>query len=249
MKYVSCELELTEKGRQNFSRLLRSELAGPGWLYAQYTRAAEAHRRAGSTGTVMLGDRGTPHECAYPYKLDDEVLTTADGDRWPFVQELHRGDFDELLMARVTEFVAGEGLDEIFGDPGAFSVASGTHTEQSSLELLAEIAADPDPEIPHGMLSDAAVDLSDEERQMLSYLLWPQRLAAPTDQISLAETRGLRLGDSVVHMAVRVDLSEPVPLTAVAGGTQPASRDHAVDRPDQSEPRRDRAEAVHEPLI
>jgi hypothetical protein len=249
MKFVSCELELTEKGRQNFSRLLRSELAGPGWLYAQYTRAAEAHRRAGSTGTVGLGDRGTPHECAYPYKLDDGVLTTADGDRWPFVQELYRGDFDELLVARVTEFVAGEGLNETFGDLDAFSVVSGAHTEQSPLDLLAEIATDPDPEIPQGVLSDAAVDLSDEERRMRSYLWWPQRLAAPTDGINIAETRSFKLRDSVVHLAVRVDLSEPVPLTAVAGGTQPASHDHAVGSPDRSEPRPDRAEATHEPLI
>lgn len=247
MKYISCELELTQTGRQDFSRLLRSELASPGWLYAQYTRAAEAHRRAGSTGTVVLGDRGTPHECAYPYRLDDDVLTTSDGDRWPFVQELYRGDFDELLMERVTEFVAGKGLDEIFGDLGAFSVVSGTPTEQSPLELLAEIAADPDPEVPQGVLSDAAVDLSDEERRMRSHLSWPQRLAAPTD--GLTETRTLRLGDSVVHLAVRVDLSEPVPLTAVAGGTQPTSHERAVGSPDQSAPRRDRAEAAHEPLI
>ena len=250
MKHVSCELELTEKGRQDFSRLLRSELASPGWLYAQYMRAAEAHRRSGgSTLTVALGDRGTPHECAYPYQLDDEVLTSADGDRWPFVQELYRGDFDGALMARFTEFADGEGLDEIFGDMEAFSVVGSTHTEQAPLELLAEIAADPNPEIPEGMLSDSAFDLSDGERRMHSHMSWPQRLATPADGISLAETRSLRLGDSVVHLAVRVDLSEPVPLTAVAGGTGPDPRAHAVGSPEESEPESDRTEDAYESLI
>ena len=214
-------------------------------------RAAEAHRRSsGTTGTVTLGDRGPPHECAYPYKLGDELLTTTDGDRWPFVQGLYRGDFDEALMARVTELVAGEGLDEIFGDLDAFSVVSGAQPEQPPLSLLAEIATDPPtPEIPQGMLDDSAMNLSDDERQMHSYLWWPQRLAAPADGISLSETRSLRHGDSVVHLAVRVDLSEPVPLTAVAGRTQPAPHEHADNSPDKSKPELDRTEAPCEPLI
>ena len=92
--------------------------------------------------------------------------------------------------------------------------------------MLEEITADPDPQIPQGMLSDAAFNFADRERQMRSYFWWPKHIAVPGGSFSSAErvagTRRLRHGDSVVDFAFRVDLSEPVPLNLLEGVTQAA---------------------------
>ena len=220
MKSVFCVLEATDRGHETFRRLLQSDLARPGWLYAQYRRAAEAYRASLDTlGPVGLAGRGWPNACAYPYPADENVLETVNGDRWPFVQRLYRGDFDPVLRERVEAFAAGDGLDELFDEIESFRVAFGTHPDEAPRDLFAEIALDPDPEIPQGILGGMSLNISHEERQMQSCLWWPQRLTVPSGSEPHARSRSLRLGDSVVHQAVRVDLSVPISLTALTGAS------------------------------
>ena len=217
MKSVFCVLEATDRGHETFRRLLQADLARPGWLYTQYRRAAEAYRASlGTPGLGGLSGRGWPNACAYPYPADEDVLTTVNGDRWPFVQRLYRGDFDPVLRERVDAFVLGDGLDELFDEIESFRVSFGTHPDEAPLDLIAEIALDADPEIPPSMLGDLSLNISRDERQMQSCLWWPQRLAVPPGSAPHARSRSLRLGDSVIHQAVRVDLSEPIHLTALA---------------------------------
>lgn len=250
MKYIFCEMKLTETGQNEFNRLLRSELAQPGWLYGQYLRATEAHLCDGrSSWADTPNDHGLPHECAYPYKLSDELLTTSDGDRWPFVQALYRGEFDSALMSRATDFATGEGIDKILGDLTAFSVLDGTNSEQTPLKLLEELTIDLDPEIPKGILGHLALNFSDKERQMRSCLLWPEHLATPEGGFNVSKIQSQRHGDSVVHLAVRVDLSDPIPLNVVADAPQSvttlsASRSEAVPEPNVVG-----SETLPEPLI
>lgn len=250
MKYVSCEMRLTEAGLNKFNRLLRSELAQPGWLYGQYLRATEAHRSDNrSSWADTPNDHGVPHECAYPYRLDDDLVTTSDGDRWPFVQALYRGDFDTDLMCRVTDFVAGEGIDEIFGDVTAFSVLTGTDSEEAPHKFLHELAIELDPEIPSGILGYSALNLSDKERRMRSCLLWPERLATPEGGFEVSKIDSRRHGDSVVHLAVRVDLSEPVPMNAICAPTQSVTSSQALRGEVESEPDLHGSDVLSEPLI
>lgn len=217
MKSVFCALEVTDRGHETFRRLLQSDLARPGWLYAQYRRAAEAYRVSLDTlGPGGLSGRGWPNACAYPYPTDEDLLETVNGDRWPFVQRLYRGDFDPVLRERVEAFAAGDGLDELFDEIESFRIIVGAHPDEVPLGLFAEVASDPDPEIPQGMLSDLALNISREERQMQSCLWWPQRLAVPSGLVPNARSRSLRQANSVVHQAVRVDISEPVHLAALA---------------------------------
>ena len=240
-KSVFCVLEATDRGHETFRRLLQSDLARPGWLYAQYRRAAEAYRASLDTpGYVGLAGRGRPDACAYPYPADEDLLETANGDRWPFVQRLYRGDFDPVLRERVEAFAAGDGLDELFDEIESFRVAFGTHPDEAPRDLFAEIALDPDPEIPQGMLGGMSLNISHEERQMQSCLWWPQRLTVPSGSEPHARSRSLRLGDSVVHQAVRVELSVPISLTALTGASARglavagSGGDHGVD-PDNAE--------------
>ena len=217
MKSVFCVLEATDRGHETFRRLLQADLARPGWLYAQYRRAAEAYRASlGTPGSGGLSGRGWPNACAYPYPADEDVLSTVNGDRWPFVQRLYRGDFDPAMRERVEAFVVGDGLDELFDEIESFRVSFGTHPDEAPLDLIAEIAPDVDPEIPPSMLGDLSLNISRDERQMQSCLWWPQRLAVPSGSVPHARSRSLRLGDSVIHQAVRVDLSQPIHLTALA---------------------------------
>ena len=238
VKMISSKCEPTRQGMEQFQRLLRSELVRPGWLYIQYHRATEAYLSSnGLAGITRPDSDARPEECSYPLHLGKELLNTEDGDRWPFAQGLYRGDFDSALMERVTELVAGEALDELFNDMASFKVSSGAHPDEVSVELLAEIADDPETQIPLGMLSDFALDLDEADRQMQSHLWWPTRIAAPSTSIPSRMIRSLRIQDSVVHQAVRVDFSGPIPLTAITGITEPVRSRGGVDSCD--EPNRD----------
>lgn len=214
VKAVLAECEPTGEALERFRRLLEDELVRPGWLHAQYRRAADAYR----------SDRGgVPEACPYPLRFGEELFETADGDRWPFVQRLYRGDFDPVLRARVHDFVDGDGLDELFADMGSFKVLAGAHPDEDSLALFREIADDPEPPIPPSMLQPAA-RIADDVPSMKSCLWWPTRLASPTTTVDLRSTRSLRIGGAVVHQAVRVDLSEPIPLSALSGAAKPVHR-------------------------
>ena len=242
MKSVFCVLEATDRGHETFRRLLQSDLARPGWLYAQYRRAAEAYRASLDTlGPGGLSGRGWPNACAYPYPADENLLETVNGDRWPFVQRLYRGDFDPVLRERVEAFRRrGTALTSSSMKSSRSESPSEPIPMKPRADLFAEIALDPDPEIPQGMLGGMFLNISHEERQMQSCLWWPQRLTVPSDSESHARSRSLRLGDSVVHQAVRVDLSVPIPLTALTGASARglavagSGDDHAVD-PDNAE--------------
>ena len=47
---------------------------------------------------------------------------------------------------------------------------------------------------------------------MRSTLWWPERLPAPDTSIERRDAGSPTAGDAVVHQAVRVDLSDPIPL-------------------------------------
>lgn len=209
VKAAFIECVPTPAGSERFDRILRAELVRPGWLYAQYRRAAEAYRS--SNGAA-------PEACSYPLSLGEALLDTTDGDRWPFVQQLYRGDFDSALMERVTDFVDGDGLDELLDDVASFEVVSGAHPDESPLAMLAELGEDPEPPIPPGMLDVSA--RIESQLTMKSYLWWPKRLEAVPGSIEATRTRSLRIRGAVVHQAVRVDLSEPIPLSALAAAKQ-----------------------------
>ena len=242
-KSVFYVLEATDRGHETFRRLLQLDLARPGWLYAQYRRAAEAYRASlDAPGSAGLAGRGQPDACAYPYLAKDDLLNTVNGDRWPFVQRLYQGDFDPVLRERVEAFVAGGGLEELFDEIESFRIAFGTHPSEAPLGLLTEIAPAPDPEIPQGMLGGLALNVSREERHMQSYLWWPQRLAVPSDSVPHARSRSLQLGESVVHQAVRVDLSKPIHLASLTGPAAPSMSVADAGRSD-----RDRDNELPEP--
>ena len=209
VKAAFVECVPTAAGSELLDRILLAELVRPGWLYAQYRRAAEAYRS--SKGAA-------PEACSYPLSLGEALLDTTDGDRWPFVQQLYRGDFDSALMERVTDFVDGDGLDELFDDVASFEIVSGTHADESPLGMLAELGEDPEPPIPPGVL-DVSARIEGELR-MKSYVWWPKRLEPIPGSIEATRTRSLRIQGAVVHQAVRVDLSEPIPLSALAAAKQ-----------------------------
>lgn len=205
VKVAFTDCELTSEGLQRFRDLLLAYLVRPGWLYAQYHRAAEAYRSAHDV---------TPEACAYPLHFDEHLLYTTDGDRWPFVQQLYRGDFDALLRERITDVADGEGLDELFSDIDAFKISAGAHPDASPWLLLSEIAADPQPPIPPTVLTIAG-QIEHQNATMCSTLWWPERLALPDSEIERRPANSSTLGNTVVHQAVRVDFSDPIPLSSL----------------------------------
>ena len=204
VKVAFTDCELTSEGLQRFQDLLLADLVRPGWLYAQYHRAAEAYRSAHGVA---------PEACAYPLHFGEQLLETTDGDRWPFVQQLYRGDFDTAERAD-HRCRRRRGLDELFSDIDAFKIWAGAHPDASPSLLLAEIAEDPEPSIPPTVFTIEARS-STATRRCVPH--------SGGRNGSLRQTRGLSAGtpdsptagNAVVHQAVRVDLSDPIPLSAL----------------------------------
>ncbi|MCY4068985.1 MAG: hypothetical protein OXE79_07770 [Acidimicrobiaceae bacterium] len=220
MKFVCCDLQLTDRGQENFNRLVQENLARPGWLHAQYRHAAEAYRASlQSPQTATLGSRSWPDACAYPYPDNEDLIRTADGDRWPFVQRLYAGDYDPILRESLDAFVFGAGLDKLFDEVESCWVVAGTHSNETAAAVFADMAEGLDSEVPPSILDPVARDLPDS-LAMRSFLWWPQRLESPSGVEPGSFSRSLHMDGFVMHQAVRVDLSDPIPLSALAGATE-----------------------------
>ena len=230
VKATFTDCEFTSQGLQRFEDLMRADLVRPGWLHAQYHRAAEAYRSAHGVA---------PEACAYPLHFGEQLLETTDGDRWPFVQQLYSGDFDEFLRKRMTDVADGEGLDELFSDIDAFKVWAGAHPDVSPSLLLAEIADDPEPSIPPTVFTIGG-QIEHGNTLMRSTLWWPERLSAPDSGIERRYASSPTAGNAVVHQAVRVDLSDPIPLSALTEAewdTPPVTRHGPAEDPATGESR------------
>ena len=230
VKAAFTDCGLTSEGMQRFRDLLLADLTRPGWLYAQYHRAAEAYRSAHGIA---------PEACTYPLYFGEQLLETTDGDRWPFVQQFYRGNFDELLRRRITDVADGDGLDELFSDIEAFKILAGAHPDASPSLLLAEIAADPQPPIPPTVLTIEG-QIEHSNTSMRSTLWWPERLSAPKSRIERRDADSPSAGSAVVHQAVRVDLSDPIPLSALtetAWDVPPGVRPDSAEDLDRGESR------------
>ncbi len=228
VKVAFTDCELTSEGLQRFQDLLVADLVRPGWLYAQYHRAAEAYRSAHGVA---------PEACAYPLHFGDQLLDTTDGDRWPFVQQLYRGNFDALLRERITDVADGEAFDELFSDIDAFKISAGAHPDASPALLLAEISEDPEPLItPTVFTIEGQIEFANAA--MRSTLWWPERLAPPDSEIERRPTDSSTAGNVVVHQAVRVDFSDPIPLSALTDTGlvgSPGTRHDPDEDPDRGE--------------
>lgn len=207
VKLTIADCAPTPEGEERMREIVREEIFHPGWLYAQYHRVAELYRSRHGIA---------PEACAYPLRFNEALLETSDGDRWPFVQQLYRGDFDEALRSRITDFLEGDGLDDLFADVEAFQITAGAHPDETPLSLLSELAQDPAPFIPQSVLSTGG-RINHGRDEMRSMLWWPQRLAAPDSSIESRDSFSFGHSGTTVHQAIRVDISEPIPLTAVTG--------------------------------
>ncbi len=224
LKFIGVDLVASEHAAGRLRRMLKAEVVRPGWLYAQYDRAVRSYQKStGADDPVDADAPGRPEECSYPARSGDQLITT-EGDRWPFAKRLYAGEFDEALRSTITDFVRGSAVDDLYGDFGAFSTFGGaaeTASDERPEHILNEVCLHADPALP-GTLGFKTVGLSPSELKFETHVWWPRRLPIPGGSTDVIGTSSVEASDAITHLAVRVDISKPIPFDQPAHGAMTA---------------------------
>ncbi|MDE0496998.1 MAG: hypothetical protein OXH86_06570 [Acidimicrobiaceae bacterium] len=210
-KLLMFDLELSDRTREAFLGEMLPLLAPRGWLREQHRKMAaqfaeSERRRLGITEQQGLAP---PEQCTYPLSLESVRRGEAQGFRWRFAEQCYAGEFDALLGESVDDAVTNA-MQATFMDERAMVSMASLDTEARSLpSLLAELLPSGEMRLPSGTLPPS----TEGAPRFDPYLWWPTDVALPPDVEPSGLTCGyLRDGGSVIFHALRVDVSEPLPL-------------------------------------
>lgn len=161
----------------------------PGWLFTQYEKAVDAYSaqrraRSGSAGRVR------PEAATMVSSLDRDPLAVPGTDpRWDFAHRLRAGQFDHALA-------------EDLADPADWSL---TDTDIDFMGQIAPVAPAP---LPLGLLGPGAAGLGKVDMNPTWW--WPDGFAAAEALTRPRPARGFSADSGQAHLAVRLDVSDPV---------------------------------------
>lgn len=210
-KLLMFDLELSDRTREAFLGEMLPLLAPRGWLREQHRRMAEQfaeaeRRRLGITEQQGLAP---PEHCTHPLSLESVRQGEAQGSRWRFAEQCYAGEFDALLGESVDDAVTNAMQATFMDERAMVSMASLGAQAQSLPSLLGELLPSGDMRLPSGTLPPS----TEGAPRFDPYLWWPTDVALPPDVEPSGLTCGyLRDGGSVVFHALRVDVSEALPL-------------------------------------
>lgn len=183
----------------------------PGWLFTQYERAVDAYSaqrgaRSGSVGRVR------PEAATMVSSLDGDPLAAPGTDpRWDFAHRLRAGQFDHALA---------EGL----ADPADWSLTD------TDIEFMGQIAPVAPALLPLGLLGPRAAGLGNVNMNPTWW--WPDGFAAAEALTRPRPARGFSADGGQAHLAVRLDVSDPVLEGQLRDGP---SRSESRDEPPPDE--------------
>lgn len=172
----------------------------PGWLSTLYERAVEAYsaQRAALSG---VAGRIRPEAAAMVSPLERDPLANPGGDpRWEFAHDLGAGAFDDVLAADITGAADGSLLD-------------------SDIEFLRQIAPVTPTALPLGLLGPGAAGLGNVA--MNTTWWWPDGFAVPDALVPPLPGRTGAADGGQAHIAVRLDISDPVLEGQLRPGVSP----------------------------
>lgn len=185
----------------------------PGWLFTQYERAVDAYsaQRSARSGT---SGRVRPEAATMVSRLDCDLLAVPGSDpRWDFARRLRTGEFDDVLAADSAN-------------------APGGSLQDSDREFLRQIAPVAPIELPLGLLGPSAAALG--KVAMNTTWWWPDGFQVPDALTQPLPARTGPADGGQAHIAVRLDVSDPVLEGQLRGEASP--QDNAdVQPPDDGD--------------
>lgn len=220
LKFDLAEIQLSEEGRTALLAQLKQRFVRKGWLKVQFdiSRSAYQTRRAFITGDPM--EDHDPVGCPSVPTIESLLEGVAQGDRFEFAKFLHDGSVDARLLAGATN----ENLEDVYSslmlDPRMHTVGQAQNTFGTGFDFLADIVPEEPASLPPRILSRLHV-AADEATAMSSHLWWPESEIIGTPSTTFVQAHGGsalaadRLNDSVVLLAVLVDVSRGFPNSDV----------------------------------
>ena len=219
LKFQAATLELTPRGEELLLTRLRALLVEPGWLTAQYRRAARSFMAAEPSiiaADLHPDDWPTPQTCESAPNLDTVLDGTAEGRRWSFMRSLYDGVLDSALQEAVTDYSPSEVFATVLDTTQAASARSHVEKETSDpREFFETLLPTGHQDLPKGLVS-IAFTATDARRSLTPHVSWPQELIPKQlencTKIGHMSTLGIA---GAVITAVRCDISPPFNMTDV----------------------------------
>ena len=172
----------------------------PGWLFTRYERAVDAYSAQRGARSGVAG-RVRPEAATMVSRLDRDPLALPSTDpRWDFAHRLRAGEFDDALEADPTGPAEGSLLD-------------------SDIEFLRQIAPVAPGALPLGLLGPGAAGLGNVAMNTMWW--WPDGFTVPDASTPPLPARTGAADGGQAHIAVRLDISDPILEGQLRPGVSP----------------------------
>ena len=212
LKFDIAMMELSEEGHTSLLAKLTKMFVRSGWLSVQFNYAVEEFK---SATAFVNGDESADHNpfaCPAVPPISDILNGDARGDRFQFAKKLYEGALDEVLLASATSNNLDSVYSEILGNQRLHLVTNSQNVFATADQFLIDILPVENSTLPPKLVSKL---FSAGDGLMTSCLWWPKTtiLKKPKVEVNnLYESTamsGSKLNDSVLLMAVMVEVSEP----------------------------------------
>lgn len=224
-KFDVATLELTARGTELLADRVRSTTIHRGWLRTQYNRATESFVSLMPriiNENVPREDWPMPENCSAVASLRDIESGEAQGDRWSFMRALYEGDFDSELASIAQSIDVGQLFSTVLTNHQAARLVGDNLGQDTALDFLESLLPAGSQVLPTGLVAGVVFIAEDPKLNMETKIAWPAGLtgrpAPETPGTSLLQNRSTLTVDGSVVTAVRIDISQPFALSAVAGG-------------------------------
>ena len=219
-KLSSVSLHLSQSGRVAFMNRARLMLSPQAWLTAQYQKLSRAYLNERIVTVGAADDLGPrPEHCAYPVSREEAASGGANGVRWPFAYEFYTGHLDAVLRESAEAELSQALLETFLNEPQSWTMADEDDANETLGEIFKQILPNASTRFPAGVLGTLAAAFTGDQR-MTPYVWWPTNVAlddaAPVPPTAQTEPCGV--GSSVLIQAIRVDVSDGIPLAQLGKG-------------------------------
>lgn len=214
LKFDLAEMQLSEEGRIALLAQLKQRFVREGWLKVQFDIARNAYQ---TRLAFVTGDSLEDHDpigCSSVPMVESLLSGDAQGDRFQFATSLHEGTFDERLLSGATN----ENLENVYSgilkDERMHEVHKAQNAFLTGFDFLSDIVPAEPSRLPPRVLSTLQVAGADATT-MKSHLWWPESSIVAKPPVGVAEVHSgpaispEQLNDSVVLLAILVDVSQP----------------------------------------
>lgn len=213
LKFDLAQVELSQQGHVALLSRLRQMFVKPGWMRTQFNYARTAYMEETAFVTGNLANQHDPLGCIAVPPITGILGNNVQGDRFDFAQRLCEGQFDNTLLASATNNNLDTVYADILTDQRMHEVSKAQNDFDTGSDFLVDIVPPVRSTLPPRLINVLSSG-GQTSTQMSSHLWWPNTsiLNSPSFSVDKAHKSEVvtleKLNDSVVLMAVLVELSE-----------------------------------------